>query len=175
MNQTESQIKSNNNIENNNNNKNELTDSSSSSKEPLQKSCFVDEPSLNSFDYSKHVKVYKRNKNDFSLGLYLYINFFLNWLVWSQCMAEMKSKDELFKFISFSWREYIPLCFRISTSVNQELIETSVDDVLLRPLQAYMFQNDSDEFLAQLSMLDNDEPKVCGKILKTNEKIYFCQ
>lgn len=81
----------------------------------------------------------------------------------------------MFAFISQSWSVYVPLCFRVAFNTTQELTETNVDEILLKPLQAYMFQNDTDDFLKNLSSLDNDEPKVCGKILKTNEKIYFCQ
>lgn len=81
----------------------------------------------------------------------------------------------MFEFISSYWSENVFSSFKIDFNYNHELLDTNVDETLIKPLHYYLFQTESDECLTRLAELDNDEPKVCGKILKANEKIYFCQ
>ena len=93
----------------------------------------------------------------------------------NQSLLSKAGTGDLISLLHKHWQVYVPICFNVSDNPLKNLIETDVEQLLLKPLSVFICNSqDSEKALVKLNELD-DPPQLCGKVFKSGEPSYFCR
>lgn len=91
-----------------------------------------------------------------------------------ELLKQSDSKD-LEKVFFEQWKNFVPQCFVFPTQLIKGIIEQRVDDVLLRPLDVFLYGTTDTEEAVKTIRSFNKRPTVCGHLFKSEEATYFCR
>lgn len=87
-----------------------------------------------------------------------------------------KFEHENFEKVLFEhWKRFVPQCFVFHTQLIKGIIEQRVDEILLRPLNIFLYGTRNIDEAIQTIRSFNKRPTVCGHLFKSEEATYFCR
>lgn len=84
-------------------------------------------------------------------------------------------KTDLEKLLFEQWKNFVPQCYVFHTQLTQGILERQVQEILLRPLDIFLYGTlDTEEAIKTIRSF-NKRPTVCGRLFKSEEPTYFCR
>jgi hypothetical protein len=88
---------------------------------------------------------------------------------------ELLNKNDLEKFLSEHWKNFVPQCYIFHTHLTKVIVEQRAQEILFRPLDIYLYGTLKTDEAIQTIRSFNKQPTVCGHLFKSEEPTYFCR